>query len=135
MSDPNHPPDEPRDLALWSLYEADQRNLEEPVIDAALPPKAARLVRGVLAHRSELDTAIDEVSDRWRVGRMPPVDRAILRLGLYELRYEADTPVGVILSEAVRLANAYSTERSGGFVNGILGKLAEVERRSDDPRW
>ena len=120
-------PTEPRDLALWALYQADQRSVT-PEVDPAVSSKAARLVAGVAAHREELDDAIDAVSERWRVSRMPPVDRAILRLGLYELRYETDTPVGVVVSEAERLAQTYSTERSGAFVNGLLGKLATSER-------
>jgi N utilization substance protein B len=56
---------------------------------------------------------------------MPVVDRAILRLGLYELRHEPETPVAVVVSEAVRLAKTYSTEKSGAFVNGVLAALAE----------
>jgi N utilization substance protein B len=59
---------------------------------------------------------------------MPVVDRAILRLGLYELRYETDTPAAVVVAEAVRLAKTFSTERSGAFVNGVLATLAEQER-------
>lgn len=119
---------EPRDLALEALYEADLRDLpatEHP----ELPPKAARLVKGVLEHQEELDEAIDTASEHWRVGRMPVVDRAILRLGLYELRYEPETPLAVVMSEAVRLAKTYSTERSGAFVNGVLAALGEQERR------
>jgi N utilization substance protein B len=56
---------------------------------------------------------------------MPAVDRNVLRLGLYELRY-TDTPVGVAISEAVELAKTYSTERSGAFVNGVLGALVDA---------
>ena len=115
-------------MALCVLYEADRRHLSEPALEAHLPPKAVRLIRGVLAHCDELDRAIDAASVRWRVERMPPVDRAILRIGLYELRYERDTPMPVIVSEAVRLATTYSTERSGAFVNGLLGKLGSAER-------
>ena len=62
----------------------------------------------------------------WRVERMPAVDRAILRLAIYELRY-TDTPVGVVLSEAVALANEYSTAQSGKFINGVLAAIAEGE--------
>ncbi len=113
-----------RERAFQALYEFDLRDgdFEE------LPGKAGRLVRGVIDHRPELDETLDEVSSRWRVARMPPVDRAILRLGLYELRFESNTPAAVVLSEAVRLAKTYSTERSGAFVNGILGKVAQSER-------
>ena len=93
MNTPEDPPREPRDLALTALYEADQRGLHRPEIDPSLPAKAARLIQGVGDHLEDLDVAIDTVSTRWRVARMPPVDRAILRLGLYELRYEPKTPV------------------------------------------
>jgi N utilization substance protein B len=58
---------------------------------------------------------------------MPPIDRNVLRIALWELRHRSDTPVAVVISEAVRLAKLYSTERSGGFVNGVLARLA-VER-------
>ena len=111
---------EARDLAVQALYEADLRSERPDPVSA----RAGRLVEGVLAHRSELDTTLDAVSKRW----MAPVDRAILRLALYELRFEPDTPVGVIVSEAVLLAKKYSTEKSGSFVNGILGRLAKTER-------
>ena len=119
---------EPRDLAVQALYEADQRDDSER--DDDLPPKAARLVAGVLKHVKELDDEIDDASEHWRVQRMPVVDRAILRLGLYELRYEVDTPAAVVVAEAVRLAKLFSTERSGAFVNGVLAALAEKERGS-----
>ena len=128
MTTPPQVRPEPRDLALFALYEADQRRLGRAEIDAGYPTKVTRLVRGVEEHLDELGTSIDGVSERWRVARMPPVDRAILRLGLYELRFEKGTPMAVILSEAVRLAKMYSTERSGAFVNGILSKLAVAER-------
>ncbi|HEY7565523.1 MAG TPA: transcription antitermination factor NusB [Acidimicrobiia bacterium] len=117
---------EPRDLVVQALYEADQREDADPRPD--LPSKAARLLRGVLAHLDELDREIDAVSEHWRVPRMPVVDRAILRLGLYELRYEPETPPAVVVAEAVRLAKLFSTERSGAFVNGVLAALAEISR-------
>lgn len=120
---------EPRDLALEALYEADQRRVD--ALPADLPPKAARLVQGVLAHLEELDRDIETASEHWRLGRMPVIDRAILRLGLYELRYEPDTPVAVVVSEAVRLAKTFSTEKSGAFVNGVLAALSEKERTND----
>ena len=131
MTPPQETRREPRDLALIALYEADQRGLAHAEIDSHLPAKAKRLIRGVDDHLDELDASIDSVSIRWRVVRMPPVDRAILRLGLYELRFEPKTPMAVVVSEAVRLAGVYSTERSGAFVNGILAKLALVERHDE----
>jgi N utilization substance protein B len=119
---------EPRDLAVQILYEVDQMALDSVPDRAELSGKARRLVQGTLGHIEELDAAIDGVSEHWRVDRMPVVDRAILRMALFELRYEPDTPAAVILSEAVRIAKEFSTEKSGMFVNGVLGALAESER-------
>jgi N utilization substance protein B len=113
-----------RELALQALYAVDLRNGQ---LDG-LPARAERLASGVIEHQAELDTTLDGVSRRWRVARMAPVDRAILRLALYELRFEPDTPTAVIVSEAVRLAKKYSTERSGAFVNGILGRVCHIVR-------
>lgn len=116
---------EARDLALETLYELEARGEEEP---PELPSRAARLVRGVLGEREDLDKSIEDASEHWSVARMPAIDRTILRLGLYELRHEPDTPTGVVVSEAVRLAKTYSTERSGAFVNGVLAALARANR-------
>jgi transcription antitermination factor NusB len=112
------------------LYEAEQRDDPSLSLDD-LSAKAARIVRGVLEHQTDLDSSIEDASEHWRLDRMPPVDRTVLRIGLYELRYEPTVPVAVIVSEAVRLAKAYSTERSGSFVNGVLGHLADQERPSE----
>lgn len=119
---------EPREVAVQVLYEADQMGRRSIGDRPELTGKALRLFEGTSEHLTELDAAIDAVSEHWRVDRMPVVDRAILRLALYELRYEPDTPTAVVLSEAVRIAKDFSTERSGHFVNGILGTLARRER-------
>jgi len=115
-------PAEAREAALRTLYEADQRRSAPDTGD--LSDRASEMVEGVWATRDDLDGAIGAVSTGWRVGRMPPVDRNILRIALWELRHRPDTPVAVVISEAVRLAKRYSTERSGGFVNGVLARLA-----------
>lgn len=113
---------EAREEALKRLYEADQRRREPTTED--LPRRAAELVAGVWAERESLDAAIGGASRRWTIERMPPVDRNVMRIALWELRHHPRTPVPVVISEAVRLAKAYSTERSGGFVNGVLARLA-----------
>ncbi len=117
---------EPRDLALQALYQADRTG--DPGSVQELPARARRLVEGVMAHADDLDDAIGAASDHWTIDRMPVIDRAILRLGLYELRSSPGTPSAVIVNEAVRLAKTYSTQRSGSFVNGVLAALAEAER-------
>ncbi len=116
---------EPRDLALETLYELETRGDDEHDV---LDGRAERLVAGVLEHREDLDHEIESASDHWSVARMPVIDRSILRLGLFELRYEKGTPTAVIVAEAVRLARTYSTERSGSFVNGVLASLARSAR-------
>jgi N utilization substance protein B len=112
---------EARDQALVALYEADQRRQEPDV--SAIPRRAAEMTSGVWAERDALDSALGETATGWRVERMPPVDRNVLRLALWELRHRPGTPVAVVISEAVRLAKTYSTARSGGFVNGVLARL------------
>jgi N utilization substance protein B len=113
---------EAREEALKRLYEADQRNAAPNSAD--LGRRAAEMVDGVWAERAELDAAIGAASRRWRVERMPPIDRNVIRIALWEMRNRTRTPVPVVISEAVRMAKAYSTERSGVFVNGVLAKLA-----------
>ena len=120
---------EPRDLALEHLYEVDSRRLSEP--EAPIPGRAGEIVAGVLSQTRELDTSIEKASQHWAVARMPVVDRAILRLGLWELREAPDIPTAVIVSEAVRLANTYSTGKSGAFINGVLAALAGDIRGKD----
>ncbi|MCP4251162.1 MAG: transcription antitermination factor NusB [bacterium] len=118
-----------REQALRTLYEADQRPTD---IDSGdIEPggsRAGRIVSGVRSEQGSLDAALEDVSTNWRVQRMPPIDRAILRIGLYELRHDPATSVGTIIDEAVELAKRYSTERSGRFVNGVLATLARQER-------
>jgi N utilization substance protein B len=117
---------EAREQALRALYGAEQRG--EVPETAGLSERARALIEGVWDERAGLDSAIGGASRRWRVERMPAVDRAVLRIAVYELRHRPNTPVAVVISEAVRLAAEYSTERSGRFVNGVLGALAESER-------
>ena len=117
---------EPRERAVQELYEADQVEHWDPPED--LVGRALRLTTGVMAHRDELDVAINRVADRWSVDRMPVVDRAVLRLALFELRHCPDVPTAVVLNEAVRIAKMFSTEHSGRFVNGVLASLARSER-------
>ena len=78
----------------------------------------------------DLDEMIESVAERWSVARMPVVDRNIIRIALQELRVDKATPTAVVISEAVRLAQTYSTEKSAAFVNGVLATLAKTIRES-----
>jgi transcription antitermination factor NusB len=115
-----------RDDALVALYQAEQGRAEPD--PGALSDPARDLVTGVRSRGRSLDAAIGAAAHGWRVERMPPIDRIVLRMALWELRHRQGIPTGVIISEAVRLATAYSTERSGRFVNGVLSGLARDTR-------
>ncbi|HZD80103.1 MAG TPA: transcription antitermination factor NusB [Actinomycetota bacterium] len=84
---------------------------------------ARELVEGVAANLGELDGVIGEHAEGWTVPRLAAVDRTILRVGVYELHHVAETPPAVAIDEAVEAAKELSTEDSGRFVNGILGRI------------
>jgi len=83
------------------------------------------LLAGVDAHQTSIDATIERTSEHWTLGRMPLVDRNILRIAVYELLYEDAIPDSVTINEAVELAKTYGGDDSSKFVNGILGKIAE----------
>ena len=127
---------EARERALALLYEAEVK--DRPVADvlAELPvepePFAVELVTGVDEHRRELDALLGRFARDWPVDRMAALDRAVLRMGCFELCHRPDVPTGAVLSEAVELASAYSTDDSGRFVNGVLSAIAAEVRPSDE---
>ncbi len=81
-------------------------------------------ISDILAHLDEIDAAIDTAAEGWKTGRMAKAELAILRLAVYEMRYEDDMPVSVAINEAVELAKIYGSDKGASFVNGVLGKLA-----------
>ena len=123
---------EARERALSLLYEAESKDVSVSEVLSALPVEpdacAVTLVSGVESALARIDSLIAANSIDWTVDRMPAVDRALLRLATYELLYLDDIPVAVVISEAVELAKAYSTDESGRFVNGVLAAIAEVAR-------
>lgn len=80
-------------------------------------------VRDIYQHLSEIDELINSRADRWKTGRMAKAELAIIRLAVYEMKYEEEIPVSVAINEAVELAKIYGTDQGAGFVNGILAKL------------
>ncbi len=129
-----------RKRALDLLYGADVREIS---LNAAIAMEAERaqnqpareaswnyarqIVEGIAQHGDEIDELIETYSRDWSIDRMPTVDRAILRIGIWELLFNADIPDGVAISEAVESATALSTEDSARFVNGILGRIAQTK--------
>ena len=127
---------EARETALSILYSADRRGEDPAEVLAAqpVPPPdyADDVVRGVADHADELDALIDSYSEGWRTDRMPAVDRALLRMAVFELLHRPDVPTEAVLAEVVELAADYSTERSGRFVNGVVSRIAEKHRPTPD---
>ena len=123
---------ESRERALSLLYEADVKDATPADVLSALPVEpdsfVVDLVRGVGANAEHIDQLISKYAIDWTVDRMPLIDRAVLRIAVYELLERADVPTGAVLSEAVELAKRYSTEESGRFVNGVLGSIASELR-------
>ncbi len=127
-----------RKRALDILYGADVR---EESINEALAAEQARndadskranswpyardIVIGITEHGDEIDELIETYSQGWPIARMPAVDRALVRIGLWEILYNDDVPNGVAIAEAVESAKIHSTDDSAGFINGLLARIAD----------
>jgi transcription antitermination protein NusB len=141
---------EARRLALDVLYEAEIRDMapieayrerqrlgwsvdddDRPEIAPTSDPSdealgyARHLIQGVSEHRAEMDALITRCADHWALERMPVIDRNLVRIALFELKWADDVPVAVAINEAVELAKSLSTDDSGRFVNGLLGRIVE----------
>ncbi|MBV9592950.1 MAG: transcription antitermination factor NusB [Actinobacteria bacterium] len=120
-----------RKRAVDVLYESDIRGTD-PVgtladrVSLADPPVndyTVELVEGVAAHRDRIDDILAEYAEGWSIDRMPGVDRAILRVGVFEVLWCSDVPAAVAIDEAVELAKSLSTDESPRFVNGVLARV------------
>ena len=126
-----------RKRALDVLFEADQRQrdavtvlaerIAQPGTEAALPQYSVDIVEGVLAEQDRIDEVLATHSHGWTLERMPAVDRAILRIGTWEVLYNDEVPDAVAVDEAVELARALSTDDSPTFVNGLLGRIVDLK--------
>ena len=112
--------------ALASAWAA---SAEEGKPDPDAVKFAQELVEGVQSHRDEIDQLIEKHSHNWRLDRMSRIDRNVLRLGVFELKYRPDIPKKVSINEAVELAKTFGGEGSPRFVNGVLGAVASMSSR------
>lgn len=122
-----------RIVALQTLFEVDSVNhpaevvlaqrLEEKPLPAEGKTFARQLVMGVLEHRPALDAIIQSIATDWPLEQMAIVDRNILRIAVYEITVDGQTPVKVAINEAVELAKLFGSDSSRRFVNGVLGTL------------
>jgi transcription antitermination protein NusB len=124
-------------MALDAIFAADLRKLNpEILLDVSADQQqdrqnqeeivgyAKQIVAGVVSSFAEIDDRIEAFSHKWSVERMPAVDRAILRVAVWEILFNDEVPDAVAISEAVALAGELSTDESGSFVNGLLGAIA-----------
>lgn len=125
-----------RESALQVLYQLDggsQMTVEQALAyywesfdgDAEARAFADRLVRGTQTQLAAIDDIITKSSKNWRLERMARVDRNILRLAVYELKYESEIPPRVTINEAIEVAKRFGTAESSAFVNGILDRIAQ----------
>jgi N utilization substance protein B len=116
-----------RRAAVFSLYQREVTGGSEAVGLDGAKPFTRELVEGVDEHRAELDAEISSLAHGWELRRIAALEKSIMRVALYELRYRDDVPTEVAIDEAVALAQRYCGADAPGFVNGVLGSAARAE--------
>jgi N utilization substance protein B len=134
-----------REVALQLLFQKDQnaapvsrpaleRFARDRLRDPDLVAFSLALYDGVIQHQAEIDKMLTATAENWRLHRMMPADRNVLRLGTFELLHEPEpSPVAAILNEAIELARRFGTADSPAFVNGILDKIAQLQKDKSAP--
>jgi len=125
-----------RETALQMLFQMDVGQNDWQMTDLTLAEAglselnsefALNLVKGALEKLSEIDRLIEAYAKEWNIKRLANVDKNILRLAVYELKFIDEVPCNVVINEAIELAKVFSTEDSGAFVNGILDTILNQE--------
>ena len=123
-----------RKRALDFLYEADIKNVLAADLfktrgsaELSQEPYVLTLITGVADHLSKIDELIITYAQGWDIDRMPPIDRNILRLAIFEILWEADVDLKVACDEAVELAKSLSTDESSSYINGVLGRIVKLK--------
>jgi N utilization substance protein B len=117
-----------RRVAVFALYRREvMGSSDDQAMDDA-KPFTRELVHGVEEHRAELDEEIARLARGWDLDRIAPLEKSIMRVALYELRFRDDVPAEVAIDQAVGLAKRYCGAEAPGFVNGILAAAARAER-------
>jgi N utilization substance protein B len=127
-----------REVVLQLLFQWDQNPAQVPraaverfaherlLGDSEMVSYALALLDGVAAHKDEIDVKLASAAENWRLSRMMPVDRNVLRLGAYELLFDPQPqPLEVVINEAIELSRRFGSEDSPRFVNGVLDKLGQ----------
>jgi N utilization substance protein B len=116
-----------RELSAVDLLEETERLSDEREEQVAIFDYARACVSGVTANGAEIDDTLETYAQGWTIARMPALDRAILRLGCWEILFNDEIPDAVAVNEAVELAKELSTDDSAGFVNGLLSKIVSTK--------
>jgi len=132
-----------RELALQFLYQYDLRGpefldeartfLRDEESDKGTREFALHLIRGTTEHMDEVNDLISQVAKNWDIDRMAVIDRNVLRMATFELLHCPDIPPKVSINEAIELGKRYSTQNSGGFINGVLDKIKDKTHPRDLP--
>ena len=128
-----------RRRALELLFEAEQRGLPEAEVvrlrsgdpDYPMKPYAVEIVDGVVTHRDQIDELVQTYARGWSLERMPAVDRALLRIAVWEMLFNDEVDDPVAISEVVDLARSFSTDESPKFINGVLDRIRSVKPTLD----
>ena len=121
-----------REKALQALFQYDLGQAEpmeairNVVQTEEIDPFLQKLVMGTVEHLEEIDATLRKHLEKWTLERVAAVDRAILRLAVYEMTYEEDIPTNVSLNEAIELAKKFSDSQSNRFINGVLSKVLQT---------
>ena len=131
-----------RELVLTLLYReefSDDKNIKRAIENIVkfdterygpdIAEFAEDLFRGVLANREIIDSLLEKYLEHWEINRVAVIDKSIMKMAIYEILFRDDIPDVVSINEAVELAKKYSTENSGGFVNGILDRIRKDKRK------
>ena len=138
-----------RTIAVQTLYQWDFNDKKEDILEVLKENKESfapefndggfmeHLIKGVVEHLAEIDSLIIKFAPEWPLDQITIVDRNVLRIGIYELRYDSEIPAKVAINEAIELAKAFGGESSGKFVNGVLGAVykdmgeKEIDKKND----
>jgi transcription antitermination protein NusB len=119
----NETDDSDKQLEEFLQHKVEYRYDEEAVLNNSSKEYAIQIIKGTLEHIDEVDSLIDFHTTGWKKERIAKVDLAILRLAIYEIVFTNEVPDSVAANEAIELAKKFSTDESGSFVNGVLGKI------------
>ncbi|HZG60460.1 MAG TPA: transcription antitermination factor NusB [Anoxybacillus sp.] len=121
-----------REKALQALFQVDvggidpQEAIKNVVDEEEIDSFLQQLVFGVVNHQEEIDQLLRDNLEKWRLERVANVDRSILRMATYEMKYMDDIPVSVTMDEAIELAKKFGDDKSSRFINGVLSKVKDA---------